>query len=92
VPPPPYDQVRQRLEQIVRAKEFRLYLNGLMQYTKIERSLPESANARAPATPPAPTAASGASAPSKSPATPPAAPAAPGTTSAPTATTAPTKK
>jgi hypothetical protein len=29
--------VRQRLEQIVRAKEFRLYLNGLMQYAKIER-------------------------------------------------------
>jgi peptidyl-prolyl cis-trans isomerase C len=41
VPPPPYDQVRQRLEQIVRAKEFRLYLNGLMQYAKIERSLPK---------------------------------------------------
>jgi peptidyl-prolyl cis-trans isomerase C len=35
--PPPFDQVRQRLEQVVQAKKFRLYTDELMHNSKIER-------------------------------------------------------
>jgi len=37
VTPPSYDQVHQRLEQIVQAKKFRLYTDELMHNAKIER-------------------------------------------------------
>ena len=76
--PPPYDQVRQRLEQVVEAKKFRLYTDELMHNAKIEKLLDQSspsAPARAAATPqgtpPAPAAA------------PPAAPAPPAPAAAP---------
>jgi len=80
--PPPFDQVRQRLEQMVQAKKFRMYTDELMHNAKIERFIEQPA---APQTPPsgqAPSAAPG-SAPagsgSAAPATPPApAPAASG--------------
>jgi peptidyl-prolyl cis-trans isomerase C len=54
--PPPYDQVRQRLEQVVEAKKFRLYTDELMHNAKIVKSLdqaPPSAPAPAPAPAPA---------------------------------------
>jgi peptidyl-prolyl cis-trans isomerase C len=57
VTPPPFDQVRQRLEQIVQAKKFRQYTDELMRNAKIERSLEPPASAAAPGTPPAPNAA-----------------------------------
>jgi len=76
--PPPYDQVRQRLEQVVEAKKFRLYTDELMHNAKIEKLLDQSspsAPARGAATPqgtpPAPAAA------------PPAAPAPPAPAAAP---------
>jgi len=37
--PPPYDQVRQRLEQVVQAKKFKAYTDGLIHAAKIEKSL-----------------------------------------------------
>jgi peptidyl-prolyl cis-trans isomerase C len=80
VTPPPYDQVRQRLEQVVQAKKFRLYTDELLHNAKIEKYLDQPASgSAAPATPgTAPTA----------PATPGAAPAAPAAT-APTPAAAP---
>jgi len=83
VTPPPFDQVRQRLEQIVQAKKFRQYTDELMHNAKIERSLEPPASAAAP---PAPKAAgdantaAGAASPA-APASP--APAAPGSTGTP---------
>jgi peptidyl-prolyl cis-trans isomerase C len=77
VQPPPFDQVKQRLEQIVQAKKFRNYMDELMRSAKIEKfdqtaATPAPAPGAAPAAPapaaPAPGAAG-------SPATPPAAPA-----------------
>jgi peptidyl-prolyl cis-trans isomerase C len=63
VTPPPYDQVRQRLEQVVEAKKFRQYTDELMRNAKIERFLdqPGAGNAgagpaAAPGSPPAATA------------------------------------
>ncbi|HXW75584.1 MAG TPA: peptidylprolyl isomerase [Steroidobacteraceae bacterium] len=41
--PPPYDQVRQRLEQVVEAKKFRLYTDELMHNAKIEKFLDQTA-------------------------------------------------
>jgi peptidyl-prolyl cis-trans isomerase C len=67
--PPPFDQVRQRLEQIVQNKKFRDYTDELMRSAKIERLLdkpaPGSPAAPAPAaaTSPAPAAAPPAPAP-----------------------------
>jgi peptidyl-prolyl cis-trans isomerase C len=47
--PPPYDQVRQRLEQVVEAKKFRLYTDELMHNAKIEKFLDQTApGAQAP--------------------------------------------
>jgi peptidyl-prolyl cis-trans isomerase C len=37
--PPPYDQVRQRLEQVVQAKKFKAYTDELMRNAKIDRKL-----------------------------------------------------
>jgi peptidyl-prolyl cis-trans isomerase C len=74
--PPQFDQVRQRIEQAVLAKKFRMYSDELMHNAKIERFIDQPATA-----PPAP--ASG----SAAPAPPPPAPAPP----APASTPAPTK-
>ncbi len=52
VTPPPYDQVRQRLEQVVQAKKFRLYTDELLHNAKIEKYLDQPASgSAAPATP-----------------------------------------
>jgi peptidyl-prolyl cis-trans isomerase C len=37
VAPPPFDQVRQRLEQVVQGKKFRAYMDELMRTAKIEK-------------------------------------------------------
>jgi peptidyl-prolyl cis-trans isomerase C len=37
VTPPTFDQVRQRLEQVVQAKKFKAYTDGLMTHAKIEK-------------------------------------------------------
>jgi peptidyl-prolyl cis-trans isomerase C len=70
--PPPFDQVRQRLEQVVQAKKFRMYSDELMHNAKIERFLDKPAAGAAPgaaATPAAPNApAAGAASPAPSPA------------------------
>jgi peptidyl-prolyl cis-trans isomerase C len=89
VTPPPFDQVRQRLEQIVQAKKFRQYTDELMHNAKIERSLEPPAAAAAPSVPAAPGAAG-----APAPASPPAAPAtqaAPGAASAPSTPPTPAK-
>ncbi len=39
--PPPYDNVRQRLEQVVQAKKVKSYTDELMRNAKIEKKLPE---------------------------------------------------
>jgi len=51
--PPPFDQVKQRLEQVVQAKKFKSYTDDLISKAKIDRT---SAAPAAPAavTPPAP--------------------------------------
>jgi peptidyl-prolyl cis-trans isomerase C len=51
VTPPPFEQVRQRLEQIVQAKKFRQYTDELMHNAKIERSLETPPSAGAPVAP-----------------------------------------
>jgi len=43
--PPPFDQVRQRLEQVVQAKKFRMYSDELMPNAKIERFIDQAAPA-----------------------------------------------
>ena len=85
VTPPTFDQVRQRLEQIVQAKKFRQYTDELMRNAKIVRSLEQPANAKAPAAPPAPTGAGSGSAPAQP------APAAPATATPPPNPPAPAK-
>ncbi len=50
--PPPFDQVKQRLVQVVQAKKFRTYQDELMRTAKIEKT--EAAAAAAPAAPAAP--------------------------------------
>jgi len=53
--PPPFDQVRQRLEQIVQNKKFRAYSDELMHNAKIEKLLDKPAVGQAPGAPaPAP--------------------------------------
>jgi peptidyl-prolyl cis-trans isomerase C len=76
--PPPFDQVKPRLEQIVEAKKFRMYSDELMHNAKIERSLEPPASAQAPAASGAPGANTAPAAPARAPApaVPPAAPAA----------------
>jgi len=95
VTPPPFDQVRQRLVQVVQAKKFRIYQDELMRNAKIEKfpdrlagnvtpGAPGTAAPVAPGTPPA-------AAPGVAP-TPPAAPApAPAPTPAPPPAAAPKK-
>ena len=39
--PPPYDNVRQRLEQVVQAKKVKAYTDELLKNAKIEKKLPE---------------------------------------------------
>jgi peptidyl-prolyl cis-trans isomerase C len=60
VTPPPFDQVSQRLEQVVQAKKFRQYTDELMHNAKVEKFLDQPANkaasAAAPAAPQAPAA------------------------------------
>ena len=94
VTPPPFDQVRQRLEQIVQAKKFRQYTDELMRNAKIERSLEPPASAAAPGTPPAPNAAGSANpAPgAANPAPGAASPAAPANPAPPAPATAPPKQ
>ena len=64
VTPPPFDQVRQRLVQVVQAKKFRIYQDELMRNAKIEKfpdrlagnvtpGAPGTAAPAAPGTPPA---------------------------------------
>jgi peptidyl-prolyl cis-trans isomerase C len=48
--PPPYDQVKQRLEQVVQAKKFKAYTDDLISKAKIDRT----SAAPAAVTPPAP--------------------------------------
>jgi peptidyl-prolyl cis-trans isomerase C len=50
--PPQFDQVKQRLVQVVQAKKFRVYQDELMRTAKIEKSEPAAAAAPG-ATPPA---------------------------------------
>jgi peptidyl-prolyl cis-trans isomerase C len=57
---PPYDQVRQRLEQVVQAKKFRLYTDELMHTAKIEKFLDQPASGSAAPAAPAATPAAGA--------------------------------
>jgi peptidyl-prolyl cis-trans isomerase C len=49
--PPPFDQVKQRLEQVVQAKKFKTYTDDLISKAKIDRT---SAAPAAPAATPAP--------------------------------------
>jgi len=75
VTPPPFDQVRQRLVQVVEAKKFRLYQDELLRNAKVEKfpdklvgtAAPSAPGTAAPGAPPA-------AAPGAAP-TPPAAPA-----------------
>ena len=41
--PPPFDQVKQRLEQVVQAKKFKTYTDGLMKDAKIDKKADASA-------------------------------------------------
>ena len=59
--PPPYDQVKGRLEQVVQAKKFRAYGDELMKGAKVEKLDPTLAGTP-PAAPAAPAAAAGAAA------------------------------
>src|SRR5215469_14156903 len=88
VTPPPFDQVRQRLVQVVQAKKFRLYQDELMRNAKVEKFPDRLVGSAAPAAPgtPAPGAPPAAT-PGAAPTPPPAAPAAP----APAPTPAPKK-
>ena len=55
VAPPPYDSVKQRLEQMVQAKKFKGYVDGLMKTAVVEKKL--EAGAPVAGTTPAPAAA-----------------------------------
>jgi peptidyl-prolyl cis-trans isomerase C len=46
--PPPFDQVRQRLEQVVQAKKFRIYTDELMHNSKIERFIDQTGSGQTP--------------------------------------------
>ena len=85
VTPPPFDQVRQRLVQVVEAKKFRLYQDELLRNAKVEK-FPDKLLGNAPSAPGAAApgaAAPGAAAPgAAAPGAPPAA--APGAAPAPT--------
>jgi peptidyl-prolyl cis-trans isomerase C len=78
VAPPPFDQVKQRLEQIVQAKKFRNYMDELMRSAKVEKfdQTPAAQTGAAPAAPapaaPAPAAPAAAPGAAGAPAIPPA--------------------
>jgi peptidyl-prolyl cis-trans isomerase C len=69
VTPPPYDQVKSRLEQVVQAKKFRAYGDDLMKAAKVEKLDPTLAGPPPPA-PAAAGAAGAAAAAAATPATP----------------------
>jgi peptidyl-prolyl cis-trans isomerase C len=46
--PPSFDQVKQRLDQVIQAKKFKSYVDGLMKTAKVEKKL-EAAPAAAAA-------------------------------------------
>jgi peptidyl-prolyl cis-trans isomerase C len=56
--PPPYDQVKQRLDQMIEAKKFKAYTDDLVKNAKIDRKTPAPAAAATPAAAPAPKAGS----------------------------------
>ena len=89
VTPPPFDQVRQRLVQVVQAKKFRLYQDELLRNAKVEK-FPDRLTSAAPAAPAAPAPAEPPAAAPGAEATPP--PAAPAPTPAPPPAPAPKKK
>jgi peptidyl-prolyl cis-trans isomerase C len=71
VSPPPFDQVRQRLEQVVEQKKFRLYTDELEHNAKVERLLDQGAAGKSGAadtTSPAAAAPAGAAPPAPAPA------------------------
>ncbi|HEU4626630.1 MAG TPA: peptidylprolyl isomerase [Steroidobacteraceae bacterium] len=37
--PPPFDQVKQRLDQVIQAKKFKTYVDGLLKTAKVEKKL-----------------------------------------------------
>jgi len=43
--PPPFDQVKQRLEQVIQAKKFKAYTDDLMKNAKIDKKAPPAAPA-----------------------------------------------
>jgi peptidyl-prolyl cis-trans isomerase C len=95
VTPPPFDQVRQRLVQVVQAKKFRLYQDELLRNAKVEKFPDKTAGNATPGAPgtPAP-GAPPAAAPGAAPTPPAAAPApapVPAPTPAPTPAPAPKK-
>ncbi len=51
--PPPFDQVKQRLDQVVEAKKFKAYTDDLISKAKIDRTAAAPAAAGAPAAAPA---------------------------------------
>jgi peptidyl-prolyl cis-trans isomerase C len=52
--PPPYEQVKQRLEQVVQAKKFKAYVEDLMRTAKVTKTLEQPAAAPGGAAAPAP--------------------------------------
>ena len=48
---PPYDQVRQRLEQMVQSKKFKAYTDGLLKTAKVEKKAAAPVAASTPETP-----------------------------------------
>jgi peptidyl-prolyl cis-trans isomerase C len=53
VAPPPFDSVKQRLENMVQAKKFKSYVDGLMKTAKVEKKLEPAAAAPAAGSAPA---------------------------------------
>jgi peptidyl-prolyl cis-trans isomerase C len=91
VTPPPFEQVRQRLVQVVQSKKFRLYQDELLRNAKVEK-FPDKMIGAAPAEPGAPAAPAPGAPPAAAPgaaATPP--PAAPAPSPAPAPTPPPKK-
>jgi peptidyl-prolyl cis-trans isomerase C len=71
VSPPPFDQVKGRLEQIVQAKKFRSYTDDLMKNAKVEKLIDQASAPAAPGAAAAPAApAPGQPAPAAAPAQP----------------------
>jgi peptidyl-prolyl cis-trans isomerase C len=89
VTPPPFEQVRQRLVQVVQAKKFRLYQDELLRNAKVEK-FPDRMSGAAPAAPAPGAPAPGAAAPAAPPAAAPGAAATP-PPAAPTPTPPPKK-